>query len=386
MRDSNSPLSNDPRRRGYVRSALSVALVVAAAVLAVAASLPPRPTSEPAPKLVMERSLNLGRLDVGQAADCRFQVTNAGHGPLVIHGARAACRCQGVYRETESGVKEAVRELTVPPGQSVGLGLSFAASGELNRPVQLRIELSTNDPTDPTAAVLISYTPTAKLYCVPQEVVFGNVTPGATVTEAVGLFTDGRAGKFQADQLSCSPADLFAVRYVPMTPGQADVALGNSIAQLGRLEITFRAPREAQTIHRPLVLLQEGKEIFRLPVTARVVPDFELLPAVLTLPRHSQQGDVYSFDVCCRSRTGEPFRLRVQSKSANFTVTLPQSEPAPVHLVKVAYVGDRTLKAEVTETIELMAASAERSADLRMEVRVAPGPDGQDPLGLPKEQ
>lgn len=352
-------------------------LTAAPRLLARARHLPDSLWAHP-PKLVVERTFDLGRIDLGESADGRFEVTNAGDAPLIIHEAKASCRCQGVYREGASGVKETVRELLIAPGQSLTLGVRFVATGELNLLGYMVIDLFTNDPAEPIARLTVRYTPTAKLYCVPRTVIFGTVAPGSTVTTTVDVFAYGRADKIRPDPLTCHPADLFAVRYIPSRQDGEDVTLGNSIAaQIGRLEITFRAPQEARTINQPLVLVQEGKEFCRLPVSAHCVPDFQLFPAILVLPRRSAQGDVYSLTGSCRTRTGEAFTLRMKKKSAHLAVTIPQTEPGPVQSFTVTYEGDRPLTAEVMESLELTASTPTRSTDLHLDVKITPKETGQ---------
>jgi len=196
------------------------------------------------PRIVMERSRDAGRLDLHQPYECQFEVRNSGDAPLLIHEAHAACHCQGVYWLSESGAKMAIHELVIPPSASATLGVDFVATGELNLPSLLSITLSTNDPSDSKISMQITYTSTARLYFVPNTVVFGDVSLGSTVSRIIDVFADGRAEKIEQEKLKCSSDDLFTVRYIPQPQREGEAKLGGSIAsQIGHLEITLRAPK-----------------------------------------------------------------------------------------------------------------------------------------------
>jgi hypothetical protein len=326
------------------------------------------------PHAVFDQVVNIGRLDLYQNSECRFSIANGGGEPLVIREAKPGCHCQGVFWETPDGVRSGVRDVVINPGQAVTFGLVFVAGGQLNQQHSIPIDLVTNDPSAPNPRITVVYTATARLYCVPQSLVFGNLLPSQTATTSVDLFADGREEKVAWDRLTCEPAECFSVRFVATPPAAGDTLGGSIASRVGTLHVTLRTPDTPQPIAESLILKSDGKEVFRRPVSARCVPEFELSPETVVLPRRSSTGPEYTTNVICRSTTGREFYLRVSPQSPpGLDIRVERGGPSVIHTLTVTYTTGRPSGRGSSASAELIASYPDGPAvTLRLDVRIDP--------------
>jgi hypothetical protein len=321
--------------------------------------------------LVAEKTVHLGPANLHSPVDAKFIVTNGGGSPLVIHEAKAGCRCQGVYVERAGTPPGEFRDLVIPPGGAETLGVRFVVGGTPGEPSAISIALTSNDPVEPTITVSLTFIPTARLYCVPQALSFGTVVLGQSATASVEVFEDGRLGRIEWDRLSWEPAEKFAVAFIPAPSSRAVLDVSGA-TRVGTLRATLRAPSALGPIDDTLVLTVRGKEVYRLPVSGRFVPAYEVTPAVVVFPRRSEGKPVYTARLSCRSHTGQAFILQPKKLDASrFNIAVDNAEPAVIQFLTVSYLGPSVARA-MTQPIELVASAEGQSAVVRFDIRLEP--------------
>lgn len=330
---------------------------------------PPAPVGPP--KLVVAKSVPLGAADLYSSVDAKFTVTNGGGSPLVIHEAKAGCRCQGVYVERPGSPPGEFRDLVIPPGGAETLGVRFAVGGTPGEPSGISVTLTSNDPAEPAVLVSITFVPTARLYFVPQALSFGTVLLGQSAAVSVEVFEDGQQGRIEWDQVACEPAEKFTVAFTPAPPGREALDVSGA-TRVGTLRATLRAPSTVGPLDDTLVLTARGKEVYRLPVSGRSVPAYEIAPAVVVLPRRSEGRPLYTARLTCRSHTGQAFTVQPKKLDASqFNIAVDSTEPAVIQFLTVAYLGPPVGRA-MTQPIELVATAEGESAAVRFDVRLEP--------------
>jgi hypothetical protein len=244
----------------------------------------------------------------------------------------------------------------------------------LNEQSSILVEFATNDPSAPALKVTIVYTPTAKLYCVPQTLIFGNLQPSQSAVASVDVYADGREEKFAWDRLTCEPADRFAIRFAPAPPAESETLNGSIAAKIGTLHVTLRAPDAPGPIADAMILKADAKEVYRIPVSARCVPEFELSPATVFLPRRSASGPVYTSSVVCLSTAGREFRLRASPQAPpGLEIKVDEDRLAAVHTITITCPDGWAPGRDCFMSAELIASPADgRSAALRLAVRIDP--------------
>ncbi|MBX9582037.1 MAG: hypothetical protein K2X87_17165 [Gemmataceae bacterium] len=371
-----------PRRRWHRWAAVGAALLAVAGVTAaVAERLLPSQAPPSAPKAIVRGSLDLGRSEVSTHHDVRFEVANAGGRPLTLRAAATGCACQAVYAETPGG-RRTLAEVTVPPGEAVTLGFTLTVSGALHLPQRAGMRLVTNDPDQPELTVPITFTPVARLACVPQTLAFGDVPVGTGATATVEVFADAHEPGADWATVAAEPADRFAVRFTP-DPRPAG-ELGNTLAtRVGIIEVTLHAPDAPGPLPVTLVLTAGGKEVYRLGVVGRAVAEVEASPEVVVLPRRSGDGPIYSAQVLLHSPAGRSFAVAAGVPVDRIEVAIDTPGPDVRHVVTVRCTPEAARsRAGQTVTIDLTATVGERTIPVPVRVLFAPEPPAPEP---PKE-
>jgi hypothetical protein len=322
-----------------------------------------------APRLALNRVVDLGRLDRNDKVDCQFQVGNSGNAALIIDGAMTDCTCISVYRKDQSESNGTIAGTSVAPGESVTLGVRFKVTGELNVPSHVAVILTTNSPDERETSLSFIYIATCKTFCVPTAADFGNILLGSTASMGIDVYSDGRAENLENEKVTCSPNDTLSLRYKSLLQPESRRA-GSEIAKVGRIEITLKASQEAKSIDLTLPLLNDGKPLFELPVRAKYVPAFETMPSTIVLPRRSARGDIYDMNILCRSNADEPFSVRVKNKPAGVSVEVKRSEMSLFHDLTLKYEREHPLESTLSENIELTLKTAKGETDILVPLKV----------------
>ncbi|WP_088252462.1 DUF1573 domain-containing protein [Fimbriiglobus ruber] len=323
------------------------------------------------PRIEMERELDLGRADLNRPRINRFNVTNSGGQPLIIRSAKTSCRCQGVFHETFEGNQEEVRDLAVHPGETAVLGISFVATGSLGVQTGISVDLETNDPIEPVAHFGLVYTPSAPIYSIPPVVRFGTVSVAQSAEATVDVFDDGRASRVNwAGVASLNPGP-YSVRFTPAAAKQ-DANYSRPVL-VGSLTVSRQPSAQPAEIDEPVVVISGGQEVFRLPVSGKVVNDFELTPATLTFPRQSSSGLIYESVILCRSNHDKAFSIKTIKILEDFEVMYSTAGQQSCHQMKVVYVGKHSLTTPRKDEIVFEVNSEGNTATLRLAVSTADG-------------
>jgi hypothetical protein len=111
-----------------------------------------------------------------------------------------------------------------------------------------------------------------------------------------------------------------------------------------------------------------------IPITANVLPRFELLPEAINLPRSSASGPLYGGYVICRSVHGSKLTLNPVTIPDDLTVRIEEAETGgPMKKVIVAVPpGKVRTGPRITRQVVLSAHDGEAAELLTLDITVSP--------------
>jgi len=324
----------------------------------------------------VNRSIEFGGVDLLSTIDCHFPITNNSRRPLVIRNARAQCQCQDVFHQQPDGKRDRVQNVIIAPGTSALFGIVFVATGRLGEPAQFDLRLFTDNHDDPEIKVSLNYTPTARLYCVPQTVVFGDIGVAQRVTTSLAVYADGRQSVIDWSSITANnPRYGIAFRKTASEP--IEKLEGSVASKIGQLEVSFLGGDQPENIDDDLVIVSEGKQCFHVRVQGRIVPGIVVSPAKVSLPRQSTKGPTYIADVAIRTHPHMPFELQVVCRVPGIYFKIGQQGLQTVHILSIEY---RDIPPTVEKTVaalELTAICPDGKRHCTLDVEVFPDKDRQ---------
>jgi hypothetical protein len=105
-----------------------------------------------------------------------------------------------------------------------------------------------------------------------------------------------------------------------------------------------------------------------IPVSAIVVPKFELVPGSLLLPRVSSTGPIYEGKCLCRSWTGKELRLKPFLVPRGIVVTIEKSIANNEQALVTVKAGNNDVPNKGTDSVVLFASDGETGAVLTLPV------------------
>ena len=147
------------------------------------------PLPEPAPEpdvVVAPASVELGEVEVGQAASAAVQVSNQGTADLTVSAISLSSSAAGF------SISGPTAPRTVAPGAALEISVSFSPAGEGAASATLTIE--SDDPNTPSISVALSGIGTvAQLAIAEPDLDFDDVTIDTTVAKSIELSNTGSA-------------------------------------------------------------------------------------------------------------------------------------------------------------------------------------------------
>jgi hypothetical protein len=250
------------------------------------------------PQLVCPEVVDLGECVYGSDRDVTFEVRNAGTEDLILSGFQTSCTCTDLSVRTPGHGSTADR-VVVRPREAVVLGARYLVRSRFNGSTATRIGFATNDPAAPevtvalrAARVLGGLTP------LPGACTFGRVPVGTNREQVVHLVDEAVRPRRVISVASSHPGRV-AVRFAP---GDRPADLANPGHYLGAITVALDAATPDDIRERVIIAYDDGEvRTEEVPVSAAVEAKLTPLPAGVTLPRRTDDGEVYAATVWFRS-------------------------------------------------------------------------------------
>lgn len=279
------------------------------------------------PEIEFPATLDLGKHEVGDQVVKPYVIANRGRADLVISEIRtsASCSCAGLER-LDNGQYVRIEALTIPPGAHADLVLRFAVRGApIGGPLRNVLELQTNDPKHPVARIefIVDYV-SGGFHLSPGAHVFGIVPRGAKVQQVVEV-RDKATSPRTIERISSTDRRI-QVELLPIEKlANADSTTRTKIEGpvIGRFRVTVQTDvpgRVDANVEIHPSGLPRKPDLF--PVTGQVASDIEIGPSMVILPRQSSKGPLYNATCICRSTSGKPLSLSVETIPAGVSVRI----------------------------------------------------------------
>ncbi|MBX9582396.1 MAG: DUF1573 domain-containing protein [Gemmataceae bacterium] len=258
-----------------------------------AAALPPAP----GPRVECPEVVDLGQCVYGTDRDVSFEVRNTGTDDLILSAFRTSCTCTGLAVRSP-GYDPDASQVVIRPGEAVALGARYLVRSRYNGSTATRVGFATNDPAAPEVVVTLRATRVlGGLTPLPGACNFGRVPVGAGREQVVHLIDEAVRPRRVISVTSSNP-DRVAARFAP---GERPADLANPGHYLGTVTVALDTAT-AGDVHERVVIAYDDGEVRteEVPVTAAVEAKLTALPATLTLPRRTDDGEVYAATVWFR--------------------------------------------------------------------------------------
>jgi hypothetical protein len=378
-RHPTKPTWNTAMRGLKVVTLTAVPILLAASVYGYRLVAPGRAVAIPDhPVLRLPPTLDLGDRELGSVFVPRFTLTNAGRRELVIDDIRSSCACTGLEREMD-GRHVRIESLRVAPGESAELVMRVAIRGRIGEPTRNQIRFRTNDPNQPEASieVVVAHV-TGGIVAVPSNLAFGTLVLGQENRQLLEIRDNAGHCRSITRVVSSAPS-RFSVRLLSAKEIARRSIQEDRFANLiGLLEVTVPAGELGTIDGEVLVYLDEPERPpDRVSVSARVANLVEAFPSVLTLPRSSGSGPLFSGNCIVRANSAESesMVLRVDSLPSGIEVEFePNKLESRSQLVRIEWRGNTAaLEAEEVRHLRLKATVGARECLVEIPVRIRPG-------------
>jgi hypothetical protein len=274
--------------------------------------------------------LELGIQDQGRRVSFEYTLHNAGRAPLELSQFESSCGCMIVGRKTQDGEHRPVGSTILAPGEKLLVVGRITAAGDPGQKVRASVTCQSNDPRHPRVRVEVVVELAGRVIALPATLSLGTLPRGTVVRQTVRFQDLGRSKPCRLGRVESSdPVCLRVVRFEacdePVNPQHP--ALGKTI---GVCEIEVTAPEEPQTISANLLAFEEGDAshpAVRVPLTATVLPRFQLVPNALVLPRARARGWTTSATCLFRHNDSGPFSLTLVEVPADLSVEIDPGKP-----------------------------------------------------------
>jgi hypothetical protein len=192
------------------------------------------------------------------------------------------------------------------------------------------ISFRTNDPTQPEGAIAIVVPKIHGGFLArPASVAFASVPIHARVSQTVDLY-DAESPPRAVGAISCNRPDLFHFHVLPLSDqdrGKQDEDKRTLVARLEVVPVTAQSGYFEGDLS--VSIATESRQGAVIPLLGRVTPVVEVTPSSLVLPRRSGAGPIYFGSCVCRSTTGQPLTVTVDTAPAGIGVQLTRAKSNP---------------------------------------------------------
>lgn len=238
-----------------------------------------------------------------------------------------SCGCSGVESEVE-GQTVRVSSLDIPPGKSVDLMLRWAIRGEPGSPGQTSIRFQSNDPNHFDVEIKVN-TPSiiGTVGADPAKLTLGSLVLGEDQRRTIMVRDQGSTRRTVTRVVSTAP-DQVSVRLINHeTDAEIDSPLGSLI---GLIEVGIHAQVVGPLAGSISAYDSEsGDALLAIPFEGRVLPEVELVPSTIILPRISEAGPVYQGRCLFKNSRQNPCSIEVQSAPKGLSVVVSPVPDSP---------------------------------------------------------
>ncbi|MFM1902948.1 MAG: hypothetical protein RLZZ440_848 [Planctomycetota bacterium] len=224
------------------------------------------PVAADAPRVeVAETTYAFGTVGTGETGSHRFEVRNAGGGPLTLRKGSSSCSCTVSDFDAESTEGEEPRRV-VPPGESSLVTVQWKGKPP-GGPFRQQVTVLTDDPRRPEIVFVVEGTVLPSWKAVPSVIALPRLTASASEQAATTIFTFGEEAPVVESLAIDHPqaAQFFSLASAPLS--SAEVAAEPGATGGFRIEVTVHPGL-------PLGLLKQTLSArFRMPqpVTAELL-------------------------------------------------------------------------------------------------------------------
>jgi hypothetical protein len=241
----------------------------------------------------------------GELLEFVYSFRNAGDADLVVKDIKTSCNCLSVTKP----------EAAIKPGDANSITVRYRPPDRALGFLQ-EIHVFTNDPASPVITLVAAGNLTKTLYVSPQNLDFGEILPGTTVSRRLYVTYSGDIPLGSRATVTCdiegmktgiSPVTQAAVR--AERPGAKGRLRTPSDARM--ITVTYTAPQQPGRIAGRLSVNGPDADTpaVAVPVRMHVVSPVQVIPDCLVLPPTGSTETVTE-SVRLRSRDGRPFAIR----------------------------------------------------------------------------
>jgi hypothetical protein len=259
--------------------------------------------------------IDLGQHEMGDQAIARFTIANRGGAELVLDSIRTNCSCTGMEREEGNGRFERLESLRLKRGEEASLVMRISVPGiRLGGDMLTFVDFRTNDPIRPTGRIeAIVRRVSGGVVTLPQSVVFGKVPVGSKVRRLVEVRDPASPARSIVKVASNDPERVGAKILDGQEEG-ADTESPIKGAPIGQVEIVVDTQQPGPVSTNVLIYITgRDQKPDTVAVVGTVAAPFEVSPSLIVFPRASPSGPVYTCSCVCRSPSGKPLDLAVNS-------------------------------------------------------------------------
>jgi hypothetical protein len=290
------------------------------------------------PAIEFPDSLSLGEHEIGEQVTHPFTIANRGGAELVIDEITSNCSCSGMERD-DNGSYSRLQSLHLKPGEESQLVIRVRI-GPVPIGTSMRnvVEFRTNDPRVPLGRIeAIVRRVSGGVTTTPESVVFGIVPVGASVRQIVQVW-DKSVTPRKIDRLETNNPDRISIRVLAEDDKTPETSANVNGRVIDSFEVTVKTDEPCQvnaTIEIHLAGETRNPDIMK--VYGTIAPPFQLSPSLITLPRASAAGELYSARCICRSTKGKPVTIKVDGGAPGLIAQVSDGPQADAKLVQITW-------------------------------------------------
>lgn len=268
--------------------------------------LPPRPGQLPpaAPQPVgpcgrftpEEKSFNFGKILSSNSVEHTFKFKNSGDANLIITSASGSCHC----------TVPQLSKMEYAPGETGEIRVIFDPKGKAAGPVQQRVTVVSNDPTAPTASLMIEADVQPIVTIEPRLVAFNQVAKGESRT--VDLVVTGRIENFAVTDIKFDGQG----EEIKTEIGKSEpIEMNGEKFYKIPVKVIYPPAKKIERFNRNMIVTTNDsreKEV-RIPVLGEVVGDIDTKPQRVTMGLVARSAE-FSNTATISSRSNKPFRIK----------------------------------------------------------------------------
>jgi len=290
------------------------------------------------PAIEFPDKLDLGEHEIGEQVVFPFTIANRGAAELIVDQISSNCSCSGMERE-DNGSYSRITSLQLKPGEEARVVMRVSVAGvPIGTNMINVVQFHTNDPQAPTGRIeAIVSRVSGGVTTTPEAVVFGSVPVGASVRQIVHVWDKSTPPREIERVETCNPHRI-RVRLVSNDNKTPEVDSNINGRVIGTLEVIVNSEEPCHVngtieIH----LAGEARNPDKVIVQGTIVAPFQITPSVITLPRESASGQIYSATCICRSTKGESLTLKVDVAPPGLTAQASDQVESKAKVIQITW-------------------------------------------------